>query len=146
MVEVTNNTTSTILEKASENEIAGFQSFTIRNLDNKLPADSDIEKYKILSVKEDPLDNRQQHLDIMCFPILFPTGKFGITHELNSPTVSTSNLDCSIKTRVRKNPQYVFYLLWQKEMRELSAGVYNLLKSTRRQHVGSLTDRQGRNF
>ena len=42
VVEVTNNTTSTMLEKASENEIAGFQSFTIRNLDNKLPADSDL--------------------------------------------------------------------------------------------------------
>jgi len=41
VVEVTNNT-STMLEKASENEIAGFQSFTIRNLDNKLPAESDI--------------------------------------------------------------------------------------------------------
>ena len=27
----------------------------------------------------------------------------------------------------------MFYLLWQKEMRELSSGVYNLLKSTRRQ-------------
>ena len=51
VVEVTNNTTSTMLEKASENEIAGFQSFTIRNLDNKLPAEFDIEQYKVLSVK-----------------------------------------------------------------------------------------------
>ena len=33
----------------------------------------------------------------------------------------------------RKDPQYVFFLLWQKEMREISSGVYNLLKSTRRQ-------------
>jgi len=57
-----------VLEKASENEIAGFQSFTVRNLDNKLPAESDIEQYKVLSVKEDPLDNRQQHLDVMCYP------------------------------------------------------------------------------
>ena len=46
-----------MLEKASENKIAGFQSFTIRNLDNKLPGESDIEQYKVLSVKEDPLDN-----------------------------------------------------------------------------------------
>jgi len=77
VVEVTNNTTSTMLEKASENKIAGFQSFTIRNLDNKLPGESDIEQYKVLSVKEDPLDNRQRHLDVMCFPVLFPTGEFG---------------------------------------------------------------------
>jgi len=57
VVEVTNNTTTTMLEKASENEIAGFQSFTIRNLDNKLPADSDIELYQVLSIKKDRLDN-----------------------------------------------------------------------------------------
>jgi len=69
-----------MLEKASENEIAGFQSFTIRNLDNKLPGESDIEQYKVLSVKEDPLDNRQRHLDVMCFPVLFLTGEFGEYH------------------------------------------------------------------
>ena len=36
--------------------------------------------------------------------------------------------------RFHKDDQYVFYLLWQKEMRELQAGVYNLLKGTR-QHA-----------
>jgi len=66
-----------MLEKASENEIAGFQSLTIRKLDNKLPGESDIEQYKVLSVKEDPLDNRQRHLDVMCFP----TGEFGEYHQ-----------------------------------------------------------------
>ena len=39
VVEVTNNTTSTMLKKASENKNAGFQSFTIRSLDSKLPAE-----------------------------------------------------------------------------------------------------------
>ena len=34
--------------------------------------------------------------------------------------------------RFRKNAQYVFYLLWQ-ELRELSAGIYNMLKNTRQQ-------------
>jgi len=51
VVEVTNNTTSTMLE------MAGFQQFMIRNLDKKLLSESDIEQYKVLSVKEDPLDN-----------------------------------------------------------------------------------------
>ena len=46
--------------------------------------------------------------------------------------MSLTNLGCSTKTRFRKDPQYVFYLLWQKEMRELSAGVYNLLKQSHR--------------
>ncbi len=66
-----------MLEKATADDIAGFQAFTIRNLDNNLSTDSDIEQYKVLSVNESPLDNRQQHLDVMCFPVVIPTGKFG---------------------------------------------------------------------
>ena len=44
---------------------------------------------------------------------------------------------------VSEDPQYVFFLLWQKELRELAAGVYNLLMG-RRQHVmpvGEFMDR-----
>ena len=33
--------------------------------------------------------------------------------------------------RFRKDPQYVFYLLHQKEMRELASGVYNTLQASR---------------
>ena len=36
--------------------------------------------------------------------------------------------------RFRKDDQYVFYLLWQKEMGQLAAGVCNFLKGTR-QHA-----------
>ena len=45
--------------------------------------------------------------------------------------------------RFRKDDQYVFYLLWQKEMGQLAAGVCNFLKGTR-QHampVGEFMDR-----
>ena len=146
VIEVTKNTSSTMLEKASDNDIAGFQAFTIRNLDNKLSTDSDTEQYKVLSVKEDALDNRQQYLDVMCFPVLFPTGKFGEHHprevKLSHSEYIKSRL-LNRDSRFRKDPQYVFYLLWQKELRELSAGVYNLQKCTRSQpmSVSSLLNR-----
>ena len=68
------------VEKASVDDIKDFQAFTVRNLDNKLSTDSDTEQYKLLSVKEDPIDNRRQYLGVMCFPSLFPTGKFGEHH------------------------------------------------------------------
>ena len=35
------------------------------------------------------------------------------------------NLGCSTK-----DPQYVFFLLWQQEMRQIAAGIYNVLKTT----------------
>ena len=42
VIEVVNSTTSTMLEKVDESDIAGLQAYTVRSLDNKLPTDSDI--------------------------------------------------------------------------------------------------------
>ena len=89
-----------------------------------------------MSVTEDPIRNKQEHLDVMCFPVLFPTGEFGEFHprkEKLSPSEYIKSRLLNKDSRFRKDPQYVFYLLWQKEMRGISAGVYNLLMSTRRQ-------------
>ena len=139
-----------MLEKASDNDISGLQCYTIRNLNNKLNTDSDIEEYKLLHVEEEPLDNRQKFLDVMCFPTLFPDGKFGKYHP-RSVKISHSKY---IKSRLfnkdprfRKEPRYIFCLLWQKEMREISAGVYNLLKSSKSHSmtVGNLLDKVGAN-
>ena len=86
------------------------------------------------------------HLDVLCFPTLFPSGRFGESHNRLTP-ISLSEF---VKSRLlnrdscfRKDSQYVFYLLWQKEMHELAADVYNLMKGTR-QHalpVGDFIDR-----
>ena len=133
VVQVTNSATSTMLEKASDEDIAGFRAYTIRSLDSKLSNEFDIEQYKVLRIRKDPLDNREKYLDVMCFPVLFPTRRFGEHHPRqvrlsHSEHVKSRLLNKDL--RYRKEPQYVFYLLWQ-ELREISAGVYNLLKSTR---------------
>ena len=134
VIEVVSNTSSTMLEKATTDEIDAFQAYTIRNLDKKLSTQPDIEQYKVLNVKEDPLSNRQKHLDVLCFPVLFPTGKFGEHHPREAKILPSEYAKARLlnrDSRFRKNPQYAFYLLWQKEMRELSSGVYNMLKSAR---------------
>ena len=41
VIEIANSATSTMLDKADERDITGFQA--IRNLDNKLSTESDIE-------------------------------------------------------------------------------------------------------
>ena len=134
IIEVVNNTTSQMLERATASDIAGFQAYTIRNLDNKLSTESDTEQYKVLNVKEFPLDNRLKYLDVMCFPVFFSTGPFGKYHPREVKLSHSEFIESQLineDSRFRKDAQYVFYLLWQKELRELSAGVYNLLKSTR---------------
>ena len=123
-----------MVDKANEHDISGFQAFTIRNLD-KLSTESDIEQYKLLSVREYTTENQQQHLNVMCFPKLYPTGKLG-EYRPRDVKISHSEFDKSRlfnkDSHYRKDPQYVFYLLWQKEMKELSASVYNMLKQSRR--------------
>ena len=72
----------------------------------------------------------------MCFPVLFPTGKFGEFHPRQEKLSHSEYIKSRLlnkDARFCKDAQYEFYLLWQKEMRELLAGVYSLLKSTRRQ-------------
>ena len=138
IIEVANNATSKMLEKASDNEIDAFQAYTIRNLDNKLSTTTDVEQYKLVSVREEPIDNRLQHLDIMCFPVLFPTGEFGQFHPHEHKLSHSEYIKSRVlnkDSRFRKDAQYVFYLLWQKEMKQLSAGVYNLLKTTKMQSM-----------
>ena len=138
VIETVSETTSTMLERASKQDMAGFQSFTIRTLNARHSTTSDIDQYKLLNVKEYALDNRQKCLDVMCFPTLFPSGRFG-EHYLHEVKITHSEYAKSRllnkDSRFRKEAAYVFYLLWQKEMRELASGVYNLLKSTTQQRM-----------
>ena len=140
--EVVGGTTSCLIEKATEADIAELQSYTIRRMDEKMPLGSDIDHYKMLKVHEPALDNRLRYLDIMCFPTLFPTGRFGEFH----PREVSLSFSQYVKSRLlnqdsrfRKNPEYVFYYLWQKELRELASGICNAMKRAGR-HGMSVKD------
>ena len=133
VVEVVDKASSKMLEKASVDDIAALQSYTIRSLDQQGSALMDVEQYKMLNVKDDPIQSRQKHLDVMCFPTLFPSGQFGEFHPRDKPVSASEYTKSRLlnkDSRFRKDPQYVFFLLWQQEMRQISAGIYNVLKST----------------
>ena len=76
-VEVVNSASNPILERASENDVHGLQAYTIRKVDQYMPTGRDIDPY---SVHEEPLDNHQKYLEVLCFPLLFPTGLYGEFH------------------------------------------------------------------
>ena len=146
VIECVSDTTSQMLVKASAEDVKSFQAYTIMRLDQKQSSLTDSEHFKLINVKENAMSNKLKHLDVLCFPTLYPSGKFGESHDRKVP-ISLSEFGKSHllnkDSRFRKDPQYVFFLLWQKELRELAAGVYNLLKG-RRQHVmpaGEFMDR-----
>ena len=66
-MEVVSNPSNPILERASE-DVHGLQAYTIRKMDQYMPTGKDIDHYKLLSVHEQPLDNQQKYLDVLCFP------------------------------------------------------------------------------
>ena len=132
MVEVVKKTSSTLLKKATKEDISNLQCYTIRNLSTKQFTGDDIEQYKLMYVKEEPIESSQKYLDVMCFPTLFPEGNFGKFHDRQKIFSHSEYIKSRLlnkDSRFRKDPRYVFYLLWHKELREVSAGVYNLLKS-----------------
>ena len=134
VIEVVSNTTCKMLEKATEADVQGLQAFTIRKLDTKIVKDSDISQYKLLNVREQAIDDRQSHLDLMCFPNLFPTVRFGENHprqvKLDFSEYVKSRL-LNKDSRFRKTSQFVFRLYRSKVKRDLNSGIYNYLKHTR---------------
>ena len=126
-----------MLQKINSEDVAAYQSYTIRRLDQKESSIPDTDQYKLTNVKEDALNNKLKYLDVLCFPTLFPNGRFGESHSRKihiSPSEIVKSRLLNKDGRFHKDDQHVFYLLWQEEMRELQARVYNLLKGTR-QHV-----------
>ncbi|KAL5494094.1 hypothetical protein EMCRGX_G015366 [Ephydatia muelleri] len=135
IVEVVDKASSIMLEKASTDDVAALQAYTIRSLDQQGSIKTDVEQYKMQNVKDSPIESRQRHLDVMCFPTLFPSGQFGEFHpremHLSASEYAKSRL-LNKDSRFRKDPQYVFFLLWQHKMRQIAAGIYNVLKTTKR--------------
>ena len=123
VIEVANNATNKILEKVSKDNVAGFQSYTIVNMQGKISTESDIDQFKLLNVKEQPLDNKLKYLDVLRFPVLFPNGNLvnTIHAQFKFLTLSMLNHAYWTKTLTLERILNVFYLLFQKHMRELSS-------------------------
>ena len=77
IIESVSDTSSRMLQKVSDDDVSSYQSYTIRRLDQIEPNVPDTDQYKLSNVKEDALSNKLKHLDVMCFPTLFPSGRFG---------------------------------------------------------------------
>ena len=82
-----------------------------------------------MNVKVAPIDNRQEHLDLLCFPTLFPIGQYG------GPTQTLSFIEY-IKSKLLnkhsqfcRNHSYFLHYYGLKINKALKTGIYNLLKT-----------------
>uniref|UniRef100_A0A1X7T0A9 Helitron helicase-like domain-containing protein n=1 Tax=Amphimedon queenslandica TaxID=400682 RepID=A0A1X7T0A9_AMPQE len=127
-----------MLEKANDQDLEGLWAYPIRNLDSKIATGSDISQYKLMNVKEAPIDNRQEHFDLLCFPTLFRTGQYGEHHPRQSYEAQTLSFSEYIKSRIlnentrfRRNHSYCLHYYGLKINKALKTGIYNLLKTSR---------------
>ena len=85
VIESISDTSSEFLQKTTEKDSKSFQAYTIRRLDQKQSSLLDTDNYKLVKVEETALSNKLKHLDVLCFPTLFPSGKFGECHPRKVP-------------------------------------------------------------
>ena len=113
-----------------------------------MPTGKDIDHLKLLSIHEQPLDNRQKYLDVLCFPSLFPTGKYGEFHPHTVKLTFSEYLKLKLMncdSRFRKNPEFVFYYLLFIQYVDISAcalcyWVHN--KGRKESHAGIMNCRK----
>ena len=86
------------------------------------------------AVAKSPLDNRLNHLDMMCFLDLYPYGMGGqaCPREVHFPPAEyVKCILMSRDSRFRLNQQFNFYLEHQATMRQITSGIYHKPKVAR---------------
>uniref|UniRef100_A0A1X7V192 Helitron helicase-like domain-containing protein n=1 Tax=Amphimedon queenslandica TaxID=400682 RepID=A0A1X7V192_AMPQE len=91
-----------------------------------------------MNVKEVAIDNTQEHLDVLCFPTLFPTRQYGEHHPRQSYPAQTLSFSEYIKfrlfnkdSRFCRNHSYCLHYYGLKINKALKTGISNLFKTLR---------------
>ena len=123
--------TTFFLSLPVQDTIDKLNTYTIRQMDEKLPVGSDLDLYKMLKVHEPALDSRLKFLDVMCISTLFPTGQFGEFDPREITLLFSEHVkSCLLNqdSRFHKSPEFVFFYFWQKQLKELFSGICNVMK------------------
>ncbi|KAI5733727.1 hypothetical protein M8J76_015236 [Diaphorina citri] len=116
-----------------QEESNGYEQYTIYPLNEKKKNAPVTALYQMLKVNAAPIDSRERQIDVLCFPDLFVEGRFGQFHNRFVKLTSAEFIKTvltSADARFRLNQQYLFYLLHDANMRQLSAGIFYKLNVT----------------
>lgn len=114
-----------------------YANFTIYPIHDQRVNETATKLYQMVKIQDEPLYRSVNNLDLMCFPDLFPYGDCGQRFDR-----SIRLRDCdfikaklmSVHPQYRRNIQYLFYLLNDCNMRQLNAGIYQLLNVVNVRH------------
>lgn len=110
-----------------------YEQFTIYPMHEKRINESAITLYQMFKIEDTPLDNRIKDLDIKCFPDLYPYGVNGQHHNRSVKLTDFEYIKVKLMSQhsqFRLNIQYLFYLLYNSNMRQLNSGIFHKMNIT----------------
>lgn len=103
------------------------RQYTVIDLDKVNTNDTDCNKYLSKKNIQKPLSNNDVHLDHLCFPELFPRGVGGMFDERQyevKPAMYLRHILMNRNPIARRNQQYVFSALHNKDVRASESGIF----------------------
>src|SRR5580765_2088899 len=122
-----------ILTQVTDENDGYYEQYTIYPLYEKKANKTSTALYQMLKIQDLPLDNREQYLDLMCFPDLYPFGINGQRETRQVKLFDHEFIKCRLTSKhpqYRLNQQYLFYLLNDANMRLLSRGIFHKMNVT----------------
>jgi len=136
-----NNTKAMINEQApylTKFQNQAFNHYTVIDLDKLNLNNTDIEKYAMKKVVAEPIKDRNKDLDHLCFVDIFPTGKGGMYDDRPIEVKPAMYMRWIIMNKnpvARRNIQYIFHLLHNKDIRAADSGIYASLRTSKMQNI-----------
>jgi hypothetical protein len=130
--------------RVSDTEV--IQQYTVLDLDKVNENIDDIQKYTAERNKAKIMSNHEKNLDHWCFPELFPYGTGGMYDDRESkvnPAMYVRHGMWNASSDLRRNQQYLFSAIHNKDVRAIDSGIYASLHSTSCHNYTALDIKKG---
>lgn len=119
-----------------------FNHYTVIDLDKLNTNHTDIEKYAMKKVIAQPIQDKDRDMDHLCFVDIFPKGTGGMYDERTfrvKPAMFARWIIMNKNPVARRNIQYLFHLLHNKDIRAADSGIYASLKTSKMKNINAKT-------
>lgn len=133
------------LSKIKEESLAHYTVLDLCKINENV---SDIKKYKMKKIESKPITDREKNMDHTCFVRLFPTGKGGMYDDRPikvKPAMYIRWIINQANPSARRNIQYLFSAVHNKDIRAVDSGIYSQVRSTNLPKINAKSLKDGLN-
>lgn len=122
----------TMLQLVTDGDDDATTTFSVQKIDFDVPNLPDVDLYRMKKIIAEPVFEGEENLDCLCFPALFPDGRFGYNHPRERRLGLSEYVSARMRHksgRFRQCLPYVFHCVQQKNIKALQAGMFATLKT-----------------